>query len=511
MLSETKPSINHFPQAGRRQIVKDSAKYVGASIIAQGVGLAKSIAIPLLFSPAQLGIWNLMGVIMGYGANATFGIQDGMNKAIPFLRAQDKLEQSEAIKDSVFWMNLLLGALAGFSLWIGSLIAPGSYVSGLRIISVTVFFQLIFYYLFSLLRADSRFGLLSQGVAGLSILSTAFIVCLAVAFSDRLVGALVGLSIAYMLIVAYWFGRGQYKFAFRVNWGSIREALTLGFPLAILGFLSSIFLSIDRWIIATNLGEANLGYYALGIMGSNLLGLVPGSVASVLYPRMIEGFGAAQDPRGASRLLLNPLRAIAAIMLILICIATLGLPLLIQLFLPKYLPSVPMIEILVPGAFFLCIAPIAGNYMVAVNKQGWLMKVLIVTIIFTFLLDSLLLRAGYGVLGIAVGTVAGYSIYGVGYTMLAVYVALGRKDEVVRFVMCLVFPFIVMVLAMAVAGSIIAEGLTPIGYLWSTVGKLAVVTSTVLVSLWAVNRDGELIAVARVEIQGWLAERRGGS
>ena len=88
--------------SGRRKIIKDSSKFLAATVLAQGIGMIRGLMMPVLFNPAQLGIWNLMGVIIGYGGNATFGLVHGMNKAIPLLRGQGNEVGSEEVKDSVF-------------------------------------------------------------------------------------------------------------------------------------------------------------------------------------------------------------------------------------------------------------------------------------------------------------------------------------------------------------------------------------------------------------------------
>jgi O-antigen/teichoic acid export membrane protein len=43
----------------RRQTIRDSTHYLSATIVAQGVGLLRSIVLPVLLSPAQLGVWTL--------------------------------------------------------------------------------------------------------------------------------------------------------------------------------------------------------------------------------------------------------------------------------------------------------------------------------------------------------------------------------------------------------------------------------------------------------------------
>lgn len=483
----------------RRRIIKDSAKYLTATIIGQGIGLIRAVLLPVIFSPSQLGIWSLMNVIIGYGANAHVGLLDGMNKAIPLLRTQNNLEAVERIKDSVFWLNLLLGGLAGVAVCFASWVWPGVYGMGLRIVAGIIFLQLIFYYFFSLLRADNRFGLISIGVAGLSVASTLLILGLAVKFQDRLCGALLGFMAAYGLIVAYWMIKSGYKFVFQCRFDAIGRALKLGVPLIILGISNTIYMSVDRWMIAVWLDETRLGYYALGFMGCNLLALVPTSVASVLYPRILESFAVNQDPRAARGLLTGPLQALAVLMLIAVSTAVIILPLLIHVFIPKFLPSVPVIMILIPGAFFISLMPLAANYLVAINWQNLIIAGQVLITIFFWAGDYGMLTRGYGIMGVALVTVVGYSILSLSYILIAVIKAEGQKRKALLFLGRLVFPFVAVVLAIAAI-----DWLIPTVNARGEYGTLALVRLGFLMivlgpALWLANRDGELMSIVRSE------------
>jgi len=96
-----------------------------------------------------------------------------------------------------------------------------------------------------------------------------------------------------------------------------------------------------------------LGYYALSIMASNMIALVPGSIASVLYPKMLERYGTVGNPLALCGLFAGPMRAMAALMSVLIGCSVLLLPFLIRFFLPKYVPSISLLNILLIAAFFI--------------------------------------------------------------------------------------------------------------------------------------------------------------
>jgi hypothetical protein len=106
--------MNNFTTGRRNTIIKDSSKFLSATVIAQVVSLVRGFILPVLFEPVQLGVWNLMNVILGYGANSHLGLLHGMNKTIPCLRGQNRTQEIEDVKSSIFWLNLLLGLVAPF-------------------------------------------------------------------------------------------------------------------------------------------------------------------------------------------------------------------------------------------------------------------------------------------------------------------------------------------------------------------------------------------------------------
>lgn len=481
----------------RKKLVKDCAQYSAATAIGQGVGLIRAVIIPVLLSPAQLGVWNLMNVVMNYGGNAHLGILDGMNKLIPMLRGQGRDVEVEAVKDSAFWINIFLGVVAFGVVWGASYFVHSAYTLALRITAVTIFLILLFCYVFSLLRADNRFKLVSLGVGGLSILSTILILGLGWYAKDRLAGALIGLAAAYGGIVLFWFFRGHYHFAFQVNMPAVRRSFFMGAPLLILGVLSSLFLSIDRWMIASYLGATMLGYYALGIMASNLIGLIPGSISSVLYPKMLERFGASGNPAALCSLLTGPTRVVAAFMTLLIGGSILILPFFIRFFLPKYTPSVSVFGILISAAFFYGTAGIPGNFMVSINRQKLLIAMQIAAGLLALALDFAVVHMGWGIVGVAWSTALAYLVYGGGYMFLAAYFAFERRAEMARFLIDIYALFAVMALGLVLATLLIPAGETIGTALILTFLRLVLFLIVLFPALWWSNRHGDLLAIAR--------------
>lgn len=484
----------------KHEIIKNSTQYLAASLVGQSISLIRTVLLPVLLSPSQLGMWNLINVIISYGANAHVGLLDGMNKVIPFLRGNNKQVQIDQIKDSVFWVNLLLGGFSGVAIWFAfSWILPEVYELCLRIAACILSLQLIFFYYFSLLRADNRFGLLSIGVAGSSVASTILILGGIIAFHDRLHGALIGLLASNGLILVFWMVSSGYRYAIQIRIDAIKMVFRLGFPIIIIGFLNTILISIDRWMIAAWLDEKLLGYYALGFMASSMIAFVPGSVANVLYPRMLESFGRNLDPQSSRNLLLLPMRALAVMMLVIIVTANVFLPMIIQLFLPKYLASIPVLKVMIPGAFFISLMPLATNYLISTNRQNIIITIQVIWIILCLTGNYLVLKTGYSIIGIAVVTMVCFSIQSLTTMSIALTQAEGQKKKAIFFLALIVLMFMVMVVVIT-----IMEWLIPIG---NSSGEICIFAFIRLglqflllgYALWLINRNSEMMLIIREE------------
>ncbi|MDD5492725.1 MAG: oligosaccharide flippase family protein [bacterium] len=484
----------------RQKVIKDCVRYSAVTVIGQGVGLIRAIFIPVLLTPLQFGIWNLMNVIVSYGSNAHLGVLDGMNKLIPMLRGQGQESEAEVIKDSAFWVNVFLSAGWGLVIWIASYAVPPLYTVALRITALVVFLLGLFSYYFSLLRADNRFTLVSAGVGGLSILSAVLILTLGYFSADRLSGVLIGLTISYVLILFFWFFKGQYRFGLRLNGLAVRRSFSTGAPLLITGVLSVLFLSVDRWVIASKLGVAMVGYYAIGILVSNLIGLIPGSIASVLYPKMLERFGATGRSTTLMSLLDGPVRVVVMLLSLLIGGCILILPQLIKFFLPKYLPSVPFLGILVSAAFFFGAASVPGNFIIAVNKQKPLIAIQVAAILLAVTMDFVAVQMGWGLIGVAWSTAGAYLVYGGGYMFLAAYFAFESRAEMTRFLVDVYALFAAMVLGLVLTMTLVPDGETAKAALAFTTLRFLLFISILLPALWWCNRDGKVMSVIRNEL-----------
>ena len=203
--------------------------------------------------------------------------------------------------------------------------------------------------------------------------------------------------------------------------------------------------SIDRIMILKFLSTEDLGYYSIGLMGVSMLLYIPDSISYVLYPRMLAKFAATGDADATAREMVRPLATVAWIMPLIVGVAAFWVREVVTLVLPKYLPGVEALSILLFGTLGLALASIPSFYIMAIHKQVKLLPLALGAVVLDVTLIGLFLKLGWKLEGVAAGVSIGYVVYGVGLLVYAAShvagsaarahrlgAALGHADAVVR-------------------------------------------------------------------------------
>jgi len=91
----------------------------------------------------------------------------------------------------------------------------------------------------------------------------------------------------------------------------------------------------------------------------------------------------------------------------------------VTLLLPKYLPGVPALNILLFGTLGLSLASIPSFYIMAIQKQVKLLPLALGAIVLEIALIGLFLHFGWKLQGVAAAVSIGYVVYGVGLLIYA--------------------------------------------------------------------------------------------
>jgi len=394
----------------REQVVAHVARFSLASLIG-GIGtFFNNYFAALLLGPGVWGMWQGAKLMLLYGGKLHFGIRHGMHRELPILRGKEEPGQQAAITDVTFTFNFIIASVVSLGILLSSfVIAMGSELKlSLQFISAMIFLQYLNSFYGLLFRANNEFGIVSR-VALLNGLGSVF--SIALVFSLGLLGFLGGQVLRLLVATTYSWRRSSYAIHWCWDNRVLRGLILVGFPIMLMGFANTVFTTIDRLLILRFLDAKSLGCYSLANLIFAPLLMIFTASNSVMYPRSAERYGETSDPRSLRRYITVPMENLATAIPILVGAIYIALPLLVKLFLPEYGGGVVATRILLLGLFLHAIAGMAGNVLLAMNKQILCLEVLLGTTVLNFGLSYAGLRLGYGIEGVAAATSFAYFVF----------------------------------------------------------------------------------------------------
>jgi O-antigen/teichoic acid export membrane protein len=217
-------------------------------------------------------------------------------------------------------------------------------------------------------------------------------------------GAIASLLLALILKGVYILSKTDYKFSWVWDFIELKRLLAIGFPIIFGLIMITFFNSIDRFVIIKYLDTRQLGYYSLGLTISKFLLIIQTGAYGVLEPKVYRLYGEKGEIGPLKNIIWEPLYFMSLFFPVILGLVYVGSPYLLYLFLPKYLPSLVCMQIMILGSFFFIFVDGTYTFIVAINRQGFIIKVIAIGIAVNLVINYLLVRWGWGIEGVALGT-----------------------------------------------------------------------------------------------------------
>ncbi len=426
----------------KKEIIKDTFRLTAARYVSQFLGFFTSIAMRRFLGPFYTGIWSLLSLIGDYTYYFLLGINEGVCYSIPILAGQKKESEIEEVKNVTFNFVFVVSCLTSIGVAIAAFIVRNRYpievVIGLFALSLYIFVDRICTYYMNLLRARKNFAVLSSAIVFDAAINLCLIMLLVKNFKIYgLYAAVVILSILNTMFI-HTFVRYKINLGFRL--AGIGKLMKIGFPLAVLGFLQRILSSLDTIMIAKMIGITFVGYYSVSIMAKNYMDQLS-SFGTVLYPRLLEAFGRNGRVEDIKKYAIIPPKINAYILPLLLGWIFFVAPVLVKAILPKFIPGILAIQILLIDMFFRSCSPQFMHFLIALKKQSKVIFVTVLSIFLTVILNYFFIKAGYGIYGIAFATSL-VSFFG--FVSLQVYAMrhFAGAKEMLLFFLEIIAPFL---------------------------------------------------------------------
>jgi len=343
----------------------------GSSYFAMLVSVVRSILVMRLVGVRGRGIMRLVALIRGYLANAGIGFRHGVSKDLPLaIGAQDE-QEAAAIEDAGFMaVALVTGlvslAMLGYALFLcgGDRETRIAFAAGAGILLTE---EIVVFY-WCVLRSWGKFGTLV--IADVVRTIAQFTLVVGGAALLGVTGAMLGWLAAVLVVLLYVHLIARMLVRISFDWQRMGKLFVVGLPVALISFSDILLRSIDGTILVRYYGTEQFGLYSVAMQMAAYLFAIPQAAGFVIWPRVLESYGAADQAAKTRRRVLNPTIAASGVMPVLGGMAYLGIPPAIAVLIPKFSDSVPSAHVLGMGSVLLALPLATNTALVASDREG---------------------------------------------------------------------------------------------------------------------------------------------
>ena len=433
------------------KVLRDTAMLNGAALVGQLASVAQSLIVMRFLEPATYGIWLGLTIILTYGGFAHFGAEHGMGIRLPYFRGKSQSARAKGMADSVFiaWTVSALVVAAGVAIF-----AVTS-----RSITPIVRQGLLAIALLVPLNQQATFYSRWQGAALIdfrlsSILSvvqswTSLVLVSVLVVWLGLRGVMIAAVAVSLVVFLVWRRDTAYRFQGRWSKRLLLQALQIGLPMTLVVLGGGLIQTVDRIVILSLLGAQSLGFYGVTSLGGGIVYGLIAQAGSAMGPHITMEMGRSSDsPRALEKFLVTPTIVFAYVSTFAIALLIVVIPPLVSLLLPKYVPGLSAFLFYIPGFYFLSIILTANTILtlllIARGKQRFVLYLQGSGIAIEAGLAFLLIKAGLGLRGAALGSTAAYAFYGIGILGFAAHQVLQSRREAVRLLGRVLTPAVVV-------------------------------------------------------------------
>jgi O-antigen/teichoic acid export membrane protein len=240
------------------------------------------------------------------------------------------------------------------------------------------------------------------------LVGTAAIIGVLVLGQGALVVAAMGLTLAVtgLAIQTYYLHR-LYPLHLRLDWPQLIRMVRAGLPYLLSGLVLALYVESDTLIISLLVNETEVGWYGTAVRLLGTLAFVPTILMTAIFPAMVR---LQEQDRGALVQLMR-----RSVFWLLTVSIPLGLgtmviaePLVQLLYGPSFAGTAPVLVMFGVGLLFTYQNTLAGQYLIAVDRQNTWTAVMVVVTAIKLGLNLVLIpwfdhRFGNGALGAASG------------------------------------------------------------------------------------------------------------
>lgn len=346
------------------------------SYIAMVLGAVRGILVMRIIGPTGRGIMQSVNLFMNYLSHAHIGILDGVSKQLPLAAGSGDYEEADEIESVGMVWVIGLTAIAGLGMVVWGLSQPtGQRTTGIAIIigGGWLLAQQTFVLYKCIIRSWGNFRLLAWVTLADGIFAFGLTVLGAVYWG--VLGAMGGLLVAWLLDlgIMHFFSGVRIRPVIKPKFALY--LLKIGLWILLIKFSDIFMRSIEGAIIIRYYDAYRFGLYSVGMQMARYMFTLPEAAGFVIWPKIMEKWGGSEDVEDMRRHVEIPTITSGTVMPFLSGLATIALPALVMLLIPKFEESIPAAIMLLWGGVFLAL-PLATNSLLVARNREWVVVII---------------------------------------------------------------------------------------------------------------------------------------
>lgn len=345
--------------------------FAGGNAVASGLRMASAVLTARFCDPSSLGLFNAIGLVLGYAPFFQLGILNGLNRELPYHFGKGDIRKFNDLASAAqAWAiavgGVLAAALLGAACWYGLQgnmpVAAGCAANAFAV------FALFYgqYYLQFLYRTRGDFSALALfGVAQ----SALALVLVTLIWAFGYYGLCLRLAAANLFLMALLWHWRPVKVVPRWDRLQLLHLLKVGAPIFGVGMIYGWWSVLDATLVLKEMGTTALGLYALVGMTNQAMTLPSQAVSSITYPQMAEQYGRNGSYRDCVRIAIKPCLWLLAGMAPLAAAVWWLAPALIDRLLPKYGGAAPAVQWAAVAALTLSLDPLNNVFNIVMRQD----------------------------------------------------------------------------------------------------------------------------------------------
>lgn len=380
---------------------------------------ARGLLLATLLGPESFGVWALFRLVMRYAPFAALGVYRGLEwEAVHEESADPSVGRGPpqlAARTTVGFLLAVFLPLAALGVAASFFTADPQLALGLRVTGAALATEPLVLYAFIYLRARGslrRFAVLEIAQAALHL-----VLAVLLALWWGLAGAFAGFVAASIGTLAILGHRVPTRPA--LDGARLRRMLTIGFPLVLTMFTTTMLATADRFVVAAYGGTRLLGLYALAVSIAGLAGSMAWVIRTVIFPNVYRQAGAEGAGLAIRDHFDDTLLPFARWFPPLLGLGALLIGPAVMIFLPRYAEAVAPARIFIFTGATMGFASLGVLGVVAADLQRRLPLWSGCALIINLTLSNLAMRSGIGLEGVAAGALISQVVYGTAVVGLA--------------------------------------------------------------------------------------------